>query len=473
MHECFSMAVVCGDLGAVSRVLGQRPGAADEKSSTASPDRARAGHPGDLSRDLGPKGWEPLLYLCFTRLPLPAANDNVVAIARALLDSGANPNAYFMAGDSRYTPLVGAVGEGEEARPPHPRRDELVRLLLERGAEPYDIQVIYNIAFRGDVLWFLELIHAQAMKLGRQSDWEDPNWSMLDMGGYGSGARWHLDIAIKNNDLRLAEWLLEHGANPNAAPARDTRFSQRTPYEEAVRKGHTEMAELLLRHGATASVVVLEGIEAFVAACLRLDRDAVRTMLVRNPEFLRSPEAMFAAAKRDRADVVVSLLELGMSPDVENQHGERPLHIAAYAGSIRVAELLIASGAEIDPVESHWSNTPLGAAVYAQQTPTIELLGRYSRDVFELTYAGNVERLREVLGADPSKAKIVADGQTPLMWLPPADEARAIEIVELFLAHGADASIQNPRGQTASDRAERLALFDAAKLLRSKGPSVG
>jgi ankyrin repeat protein len=69
-------------------------------------------------------------------LPLASVDENAVPIARALLDHGADPNDYFMAGSSRYTPLVGAIGEGEEDRPPHPRRDELVRLLLDRGAEP-------------------------------------------------------------------------------------------------------------------------------------------------------------------------------------------------------------------------------------------------------------------------------------------------------------------------------------------------
>ena len=93
---------------------------------------------------------------CFTRLENPASNDNAVEIATLLLDNGADPNSYFMAGGSRYSPLTGVIGEGEEGRPPHPQRDELTRLLLERGADPYDMQVFYNIHFNGDVLWLLE-----------------------------------------------------------------------------------------------------------------------------------------------------------------------------------------------------------------------------------------------------------------------------------------------------------------------------
>src|SRR5438034_4124095 len=214
-------AVVCGEREEVERILRERPQAASE--------------PG------GPKGWEPLLYLCFTRLPLPAASDNAVAIARALLDRGADPNAYFVGGGCHYTPLVGVIGEGEEHRPPHPQREALTRLLLERGAEPYDTQVCYNVHFRGDLLWLLELIYAHAVSTGRQADWDDPYWSMIDMGAYGLGARYLLGIAVDCNDLALAEWLLAHGASPNASPppyreafssSHSARLSRRTLHEE-------------------------------------------------------------------------------------------------------------------------------------------------------------------------------------------------------------------------------------------------
>jgi ankyrin repeat protein len=466
-HYSLHTAVVCGDLAEVERILAERPQSASEKSSETAPDRSDVGGAGDLFRDIGPKGWEPLLYLAFTRLPLASANDNALTIARTLLDHGADPNSFFQAGGSSYTPLVGVIGEGEEDRPPHRRRDALATLFLERGANPYDIQVIYNVGFHGDFLWFLKLIYDESVKRGQQADWDDPEWSMLDMGGYGSGARFLLGNAVERNNLESAEWMLAHGANPNAAPPRDRRMSKRSLYEEAVRNGFNEMADLLVRHGATRSELTLEGIEAFSAACFRLDREAAHALSARHQEYLKSTETIFAAAKRDRSDVVELLLELGVSPDVHDGENQRALHIAAYHDAIRVGTMLLERGAEIDPVESRWGNTPLDAAVHSDSARMIDVLGRVSRDVWNLSFTGKVERLREIFSMEPELARVSSKQYgTPLFWLP-EDEAAAIDVVELFLANGADTSLTNADGHTAADRAERRGLFDAAELLRS------
>jgi len=455
-------AVVCGDLELVERILAERPAAVAEPGG---PVRRR--HIRELE-----KRWTPLLHLCYGRLPLAAASEKAVAIARALLDHGANPNDYFEVGShpTQYTALCGVAGEGEDDAPPHPQREALARLLLERGADPYHHQLFYNTHFHGDILWILELLYEHAVKRGRRSDWDDPEWSMMKVGVYGHGARFLLQVAIEHNNLKLAEWLLTHGASPNAAPMTHPNASRHTLNEEAQRRGFTEMADLLARFGATPSPpFVPEGVEAFTAACLGPDRDEALALLERHPEYLRSHVPMFAAAERDRADVVAFLLDLGMSIEVEDESKQRPLHVAASSDAFRVAELLIARGADLEAVESTWNNTPLDHALYGNQTRMIEFLSRLSRDVFRVTWIGNIERLRELLSEDPDRAKAVndGDGSTLLMWLPD-DEARAIEIVELLLAHGADPSLQNKGGKAAADFAGERALYDVADLLRSK-----
>ncbi|HYD53003.1 MAG TPA: ankyrin repeat domain-containing protein, partial [Gemmatimonadaceae bacterium] len=75
-HDGLATAVICGDVDAVRRALAANPAAAGERT--------------------GPKQWEPLLYLCFTRLDHGPSNEHAVDIARLLLDHGADPNAHFM-----------------------------------------------------------------------------------------------------------------------------------------------------------------------------------------------------------------------------------------------------------------------------------------------------------------------------------------------------------------------------------------
>jgi uncharacterized protein len=307
--------------------------------------------------------------------------------------------------------------------------------------------------------------------LGRQADWQDPNWRMLDQGPYGCGARYLLGIAINHDNLELAEWLLQHGASPNAPPAPGTqrwRPPQTTLYEEAVRAGNPAMADLLLRFGAAASTPHLQGEEALVAACLRLDRENVKALLHEHPEYLASTAVMFAAARKDRADAVALLLDPGMSPDVKDAKGQSALHVAAYHDAAHVAALLIERGAAIDSVDAMHDGTPLWWAPWDQRRHTMELLSRYSRDVWCVSFMGKVERLRELLNDDPGLAKLRGSETTPLMWLPD-DEARALEIAKLFLAHGANPSLRNKDGQTAADLARKRGMDRVADLLTGDG----
>ena len=447
-NDSFYTAIVCGDIGHVERVLRARPESARE--------------PG------GPKGWEPLLYLCFTRLTYAPANDNAQAIAQLLLEHGANPNAHFMAGDSFYTPFTGIVGEGEEDRPAHPRRNELLPLLFEHGAEPYDIQVFYNTHFHGDVIWLLEAVHAHSLKLGRAADWQDPEWRMIDMGGYGCGARYLLTTAIRQNDVRLAEWLLAHGASPNAAPAKDERASKESPHAEAMRAGATEIAELLVRYGATPSGVPLDDELAFAFACLRGDRKAANALLNRHPEYLRSPRALHMAAQRNNVDAVELLIELGTSPEIEdpNQGNQRTLHVAAAADALDVVQYLVAIGAAIDPFETLYGNSPLGAAGHYWHTRVMDFLGHYSRDIWQLVWTGQVARVHELIDENAELAATATENETLLMWLPDPEE-KALDLARLLVAQGADPAFRNRQGISAPDLAEGRGMADVARFLRS------
>jgi ankyrin repeat protein len=392
-------------------------------------------------------------------------------IARLLLDNGADPNSYFMAGGSRYSPFTGVVGEGEENRPPHPRRNELAALLLERGAMPYDIQVLYNVHFGDNMLWALKTIHEGSLKQGRAKDWDDPAWSMLGMGGYGNGAYFILRHALDRNDLELAEWALSHGASANPEPPtpRRGRAKEASLYEQALRGGLTEMAELLARSGAPRVHVAVSADEQFTAASLRHDFATARRLFTEHPELRTSFVALHRAAEVDDVDAARFVLDLGVSPDVENEKDgrSRALHAAAWNNSAGVAKLLIERGADVDWRERNYGATPLGFAVFGSRTKTRELLSHYGNDLWNLAILGAVDRLREALAARPEIAAWEWEDEhvTPLMRLP-SDESTAIEIVELFLAHGANPAIRNTEGFTAADLAERRGMLRVAQLLR-------
>ncbi len=438
-------AVVCGNRPRVEQLLNEQPSHADRKG--------------------GLRNWEPLLYLCYARLPIRSLQDESVAIARLLLDRGANPNAYYMAGHSVYGALVGVAGDGEQDAPPHPARDELYALLLQRGAEPYDDQVLYNTQFRGDALWWLKLTWQYSVASGRQQDWADPDLPIFDMGGCGTGARFLLGLAIQKNDRELAEWLLERGANPNAAPPRASTLPQMSLHRYAVLEGRQDIADLLLRHGATRDDAMSSDDERFMAACMRLDRDTAAAIARRRPECLQSPDALYHAARLDRADVVALLLDLGVPVNIQDTKRHTALHAAAGSDARAAAALLLERGADANVRETQYHATPLGFASHYDHRAMIDLLTPYSRDAWCLASQGQIDRLREVLAAEPQRATEIGLRGSTLLWHLPTDEALALEVVELLLAHGVDPAVTGDDHTTAADAARALGQERVAERL--------
>ena len=438
-------AIVCGHRQEVARILAARPEAARDRG--------------------GARDWTPILYLAYTRFTETPTIENALAIAQLLLDHGADPNDFYMAGDARYSVLSGVAGEGEQDSPRQPYAEAMFDLLLERGAEPFDIQVLYDTHFSGDILWWLELVYKHTAHSERAAAWKDPEWTMFDMGAYGSGARFLLETAVKKRNIRLAEWVLAHGANPNAAPARDKRFPRHSLYELALMEDAADIADLLASYGAAPSAPALDEQERFLQACLRLDRDGARRLSGAHPEYLQSPAAMFEAAKRDRPDVLALLLELGSSLEAQDQTGKRALHEAAAANALHAAKFLVERGVAIDPRESIYNGTPLGWAAHGDHTEVVHFLSRYSRDLWTLCFNGYIDRVREILTEDPNSGRAVASSGHTLLWWLPDDNAKAMQIVELLLAAGADPSAKSTDGGTAADWARRRGMREVATRL--------
>jgi ankyrin repeat protein len=454
-----------GDPAAAARILVRWPEIAAHNlyiaaatGNLAEVERRLASDPAAAARKGGPLDWEPLLYLAYARLP--GGEMHALDLARTLLDQGANPNAQFDDGwGNPFKALTGVIGQGEGDKPPHPQANELALLLIERGADPYDSQALYNTSITRDDTTWLDFLWTWSERRERLGKWRDKAWKI---GGTVplSALDYLLGNAVAYNHMKRAQWLLVHGANANGVHA----YSNRPLPEEALIYGHTAMADLLVHHGADAPP--LDGQAAFQAACMRLDRDAARRLAEQHPECLRDPAPMLTAARQGRADVVALLLGLGMDVDIADEIEQRGLQVAVAGGSLEVVKVLVAHGADIDRPTTSFGGGAMGYAAHFDRREIAAFLAPLSRDVFELTYLGMETRLRELFAEDPQLANAVAPkaGITPLFCLPD-DEDAAVEMATLLLAHGADPRFLNKDGLTAEQAARKRGLIDAADLM--------
>lgn len=343
----------------------------------------------------------------------------------------------------------GVVGQGETDRPEHPRAEQLVALLVDRGTPAFDPQVLYDTSLHRDETRWLELLWARS----------DPGpWRSVTMTG-----RPMLDYLLGNavdRDHRLrADWLLARGADPDTPHA----YAHVPVQVRAQLLGLVDMVALLEARGAHPHL--LAGPFGFRAAVLRGDVDQARHLAAADPSCLTHPEPLVVAAQRDLDDVAALLLDLGLPVDLCPPDQKRALHWAAQCGSVTVARRLLAAGADVDRRGSPYQGTPLGFAVHFGQHAMIALLAPLSRDVFGLARALALERLAEVLREDPSRVRMRDPAGQPLLFALPDDEAGATAVVELLLAHGADPRATDAQGETAAQAARRRDLVDAAEIL--------
>jgi ankyrin repeat protein len=434
-------AVTCGDLAEVERRLARDPKAATQ--------------PG------GRLNWTALAYVAYGRLD----TDNALAIARLLLDAGADPNFQFDDGwGSPFKILTGAIWLGEQHRPSHPQAKALVDLLVAAGADPFDLQALYNIACApGDAGWY-ELLWRHGEAQGAAHKWSDPAAGRPGGNLEISTLDFLLGRAASQNHFVRAEWLLAHGANPDTIDP----FRLQSVHALAQVSGFLEMLALLERHGAQPAK--LEGVQAFQGVCLAGDEESPSAMLAADPTLIEDPAPLIVAAEFGNAPALALLLSLGASVHTLDVDGISPLHRAAQSGSIEAVDLLVAAGGDVDLQEQRWGGTPLSWAVTMGQPHIAQRLAPLSRDPRTLGYMGQTERLETILREAPARANLALpdpEGPTPLFILPPDDPGRAAAVARILLAHGADAGWRNANGRTPIDIARDQDFHEAAALMEA------
>jgi ankyrin repeat protein len=326
-----------------------------------------AADPGGAKQRGGPYGWEPLLYVAYSRVDSPLPEHSTLEVARLLLEHGADPNAGWVGGwgPPAFTALTGAFGYGEDApnQPPHEYEMELARLLLEHGADPNDEQTLYNNMWRR-TNGHLELLFAYGLGSGDGGPWQrrlapmaaTPTQMLEDLLLFSAGA----------GNAERVELLLQHGVDPNGRGTRHATLRDRSALELAITNAHDRVVELLRAAGAMEDAA--EPADELIAACMRGDRTRVGRLLAADPGLAQDaiesqPDQLCSAVEQDQPESIPLLVEIGFELNPKDRTA--PLHLAAYHGNGRMVDLLLELGADPTLHDPSFDATPAGWARHA------------------------------------------------------------------------------------------------------------
>lgn len=217
--------------------------------------------------------------------------------------------------DEFANPIVAAVQKGHT---------DVVKLLIAKGANvnislKTGSKLIHVAASNGHLEIVKELI--PIFDIDRVDD--DKNTPLLH--------------ACKSGRANVAEWLCEHGANPNAK-----NFLKVAPLHCAAMGGHGELIQVLVKHGALLDDKCGQSKTPLMYAVVDRRLEAAKALLECGAD---KTGALCTAAVKGYPDMVELLASLGCSVD-EKISGQSAFQLAAQARKYDVIKVLLKLGAE-------------------------------------------------------------------------------------------------------------------------------
>ena len=423
-------------------------------------------------------GGTPLHFLSgFHPRPGIYNEEDILDHARLLLKYGADINS---PDSTNKTPLHVAVGM---------EKFTLARILIEHGA---------NALAEDD--YGTTPLHLLSASQIHDSDALDLVWLLLGQGAEvnrpDESKQMPLHLAIGNNWFKLAQILLDHGADANAefidgwTPLLELSASQ-IHDDEAL-----DLVSPLLEHGAELNkrnkdwqtpLQLAIWADWFQLAHILLDHDAdanVEDMYGRTPLLLLSTSQI----RGDKAlDLVRPLLEHGAELNKRDNDGKTSLQLAMMADWFQLARILLDHGADASTEDEHGRTLlHLLAASRAHVSEALDLvcpllehgavLNRQDEDKqmpLHLAIGGAWFRLARILLDKGANAKAEYDnGTTPLHLLLSANQIHdsdALALTLLLLEHGAEVNSQDKNKQTPLLLAIEGNWFKLARILLEHG----
>ena len=351
--QSLDLQIALYDIGALRDAIGRDPAAA--------------------TRPIGRR--TPILHLAFSHYihMAPDRREDMLEVAELLVACGADVNDGFPPepdADHRLSALYGALG--------HAGNMALAEWLLDHGADPDDNESLYHATELGHTQG-LELLMKHGVStrgtnaLPRALDFDDPAAIrlLLEYGadpneavaGHPSGQPVDTIPALHQAARRWCSaatgaLLLDHGADPEA------RWSGHTAYATACIFGNHDMAGLFeeraLAHALSATETVL-------ARCARGETPGDPLV----PSALSDEDARLLThiARKPSDDALAhmrALVAAGLDPDLPDDMGLTPLHVAGWEGYPDRVAFFLSLGLDLAHVNA-FGGDALGTVIHGAE----------------------------------------------------------------------------------------------------------